>query len=93
MGRVSSSPSLCTLILRNTCSSEDENTMDEDVTMEDDSKPKTEEDDLKQYNLDNYDEDESMPGTLSWDLPLELLTNICIHGAIQQHKRPNILPQ
>ncbi|KIP11071.1 hypothetical protein PHLGIDRAFT_100387 [Phlebiopsis gigantea 11061_1 CR5-6] len=39
---------------------EDENTMDEDVTMEDDSKPKTEEDDLKQYNLDNYDEDESM---------------------------------
>ena len=36
--------------------------MDEDVTMEDDSKPKAEEDDLKQYNLDNYDEDESMPG-------------------------------
>ena len=38
--------------------------MDEDVTMEDESKPKTEEDDLKQYNLDNYDEDESMPGAL-----------------------------
>lgn len=32
--------------------------------MNDDSKPKTEEDDLKQYNLDNYDEDESMPGAL-----------------------------
>ena len=39
--------------------------MDEDVTMGDDSKPEAEEDDLKQYNLDNYDEDESMPGALT----------------------------
>lgn len=36
--------------------------MDEDVAMDDDTKSKTGEDDLKQYDLENYDEDDSMPG-------------------------------
>lgn len=41
--------------------SEDEAAMDQDVPMDDDSKSKTG-DDLDEYNLDNYDDDDAMPG-------------------------------
>ena len=50
-------------------SSEDEDAMDEDVPMDqDDPKPtssKSKTDDLSQYNLDDYDNDEAMPGRTS----------------------------
>ena len=43
--------------------------MNEDVEMGDDSKPKTEEDELKQYDLDNYDEEDETPGMFICVLP------------------------
>ena len=49
--------------------------MDEDVPMDEGSKPqgsKPSGDDLSQYNLDDYDNDEAMPGT-SLSLVLVLL--------------------
>ena len=36
--------------------------MDEDVAMDDDASPANQEDELKEYNLESYDEDDSMPG-------------------------------
>ncbi len=45
--------------------------MDEDVSMDQDEVPKSEAapkgngDDLEQYNLDDYDDDEGMPGKFS----------------------------
>ena len=35
--------------------------MNEDVIMDDDSKPKQDEDDLEKYNLDEYDNDDATP--------------------------------
>lgn len=40
--------------------------MDEDVAMDDDTKPKKADDDLEKYNLDDYDEDDTMPGAFSF---------------------------
>ena len=38
--------------------------MDEDVPMDEDPKPETKSGDgLDQYNLDNYDDEDAMPGT------------------------------
>lgn len=37
--------------------------------MGDESKPKTEDEELKEYDLDNYDEDDVMPGTLPVNAP------------------------
>ena len=45
--------------------SEDNDAMDEDVPMDEDpkpSKPQSEPSDLAQYNLENYDDDDAMPG-------------------------------
>lgn len=45
--------------------------MDEDVPMDDGSKPsKTQSgpDDLEQYNLENYDDDDVMPGAYAVDI-------------------------
>ena len=56
-------------ILSARVSSEDDDAMDEDVPMDQDesraegSKPKG--DDLSQYNLDEYDNDDAMPGMFS----------------------------
>lgn len=36
--------------------------MDEDVAMDDDSKPKKEDEVVEKYNLDSYDDDDAMPG-------------------------------
>jgi hypothetical protein len=36
--------------------------MDEDIAMNDESKPKKDGDDLEKYNLDSYDDDDAMPG-------------------------------
>lgn len=50
--------------------SEDENTMDQNDAMDTDepssniSKPKQNDDDLAEYNLDDYDEEDSMPGSI-----------------------------
>ena len=52
-------------MLKGPCSSEDGDAMDEDVPMDEDPKPPKDasaSDDLAQYNLDNYDEDDAMPG-------------------------------
>ena len=56
-------------ILSARVSSEDDDAMDEDVPMDQDQ-PKAEGsnskgDDLSQYNLDEYDNDEAMPGMFS----------------------------
>lgn len=48
--------------------SEDEDAMDQDVPMNDDSKSKTG-DGLDEYNLENYDDDDAMPGIPPYFFP------------------------
>lgn len=54
------------LYTEGTMLSEDNDAMDEDVPMDEDPKlppePQSERNDLAQYNLENYDDDDAMPG-------------------------------
>ena len=67
MGRVSIICSFLGELLRKRGLSEDADGMDEDVPMDEDPQPPKDESDLAQYDLDNYDEDDAMPGAVLQD--------------------------
>ena len=63
----------------------DENAMDEDVPMDEDQPAsKTTGDGLEQYNLDNYDDEDSAPGEYARSRPWYIVLIVHFsHGSVQ----------
>lgn len=65
--------------------SEDENAVDEDVPMDEEPNPATKPaDDLEQYDLENYDDEDAMPGATDLGhLVFQVLTQFSSDGTLQ----------